>query len=170
MHCHTLTEEMIRLLQGVSKSHAPFLQTTDTPYPSGLTTSSQGFVITVPGQRETTWPEGGHNVALRLEDMARTGVDCQAVSCWPAMYHYYDAPKEIGIEFAKVQNEQFAELKKQYPESLRRWRRCRSRMARPPPTSWSERSRCSAYTGSGPPPASAPDRSTHPTSSRSTPS
>jgi aminocarboxymuconate-semialdehyde decarboxylase len=115
MHCHTLTEEMIRLLQGVSKTHAPFLRTTDTPYPSGLTTSSQGFTLTVPGQRETTWPEGGHNVEIRLEDMARTGVDCQAVSCWPAMYSYYGAPKEIGIEFAKVQNEQFAELKKKYP-------------------------------------------------------
>ena len=115
MHCHILTEEMIRLLRGVSKEHAPVLTTTDKPYPSGLTTSRQGFMITVPGQRETTWPEGGHNVELRLEDMARTGIDVQAISQWPAMYSYYDAPKEIGIEFAKVQNEQFAELKKKYP-------------------------------------------------------
>ena len=33
MHCHILTEEMIRLFQGVSKTYAPFLATTDTPYP-----------------------------------------------------------------------------------------------------------------------------------------
>ena len=30
MHAHILTEEMIRLMQGVSKAHAPFLTTTDT--------------------------------------------------------------------------------------------------------------------------------------------
>ena len=42
MHCHVLTEEMIRLLQGVSKEYAPILSTTDRPYPSGLTTSSPG--------------------------------------------------------------------------------------------------------------------------------
>jgi hypothetical protein len=170
MHCHTLTEEMIRLLQGVSKTHAPYLRTTDQPYPSGLTTSSQGFTLTVPGQRETTWPEGGHNVEIRLEDMARTGVDCQAVSCWPAMYSYYGAPKEIGIEFAKVQNEQFAELKKKYPGKFAPLRRCRSRMARPRPMSWSGRSRCSACTGWGPAPALATDRWTHHISSRVTPS
>ena len=65
MHAHILTEEMIRLMQGVSKTYAPFLTTTDTPYPSGLTTSSQGFTLTFPSRPSTTtWPEGGHNVAL----------------------------------------------------------------------------------------------------------
>ena len=67
MHCHILTEEMIRLMQGVSKTYAPILSTTDTPYPSDLTTSSQGFTITLPSRNATTtWPEGGHNVELRL--------------------------------------------------------------------------------------------------------
>lgn len=115
MHCHTITEEMIRLLQGVSRTYAPVLSTTDKPYRSGLTTSSQGFLITLPSRgATTTWPEGGHNVDRRLEDMARTGVDCQAVSQWPAMF-LYEIPAEVSIEFSKVQNEQFAELKKQHP-------------------------------------------------------
>lgn len=114
MHCHIITEEMLRLLQGVSKQYAPRLSTGGRPYPAGLTTSSQGFIMHLPGDRRTTWPEGGHNVGLRLEDMARTGVDCQAISQWPSMF-MYDIPAEVGIEFAKVQNEQFAQLKRNHP-------------------------------------------------------
>jgi aminocarboxymuconate-semialdehyde decarboxylase len=115
MHCHVVAEETLRLLRGVSETYAPTLSTTDTPYPSGLTTSSQGFVMTMPSQgRQTTWPEGGHNIDLRLEDMARTGIDCQAVS-QPPFNFLYDIPKEVGIEFAKVQNEQFAKLKRDHP-------------------------------------------------------
>jgi aminocarboxymuconate-semialdehyde decarboxylase len=115
MHCHVITEEMLRLLQGVSKTHAPVLATTDRPYPSGLTTSGQGFVMTLPSRDwQTTWPEGGHNVDLRLEDMTRTGIECQAVSQWPFMF-LTEIPKEVGIEFANVQNELLAQLKKDYP-------------------------------------------------------
>ncbi len=115
MHCHILTEEMVRLLRGVSPAHAPILSTTDTPYPSGLTTSSQGFALTIPSAgATTTWPEGGHNVDLRLEDMARTGIDCQAISQYVGMF-LYEIPKEVGIEFAKVQNEEFARLKREHP-------------------------------------------------------
>jgi len=116
MHCHVLTEEMIRLLQGVSKEYAPILSTTDRPYPSGLTTSSQGFALTFPsrGGNPSPWPEGGHNVDLRLEDMARTGIDCQAVSQNPAMY-LYEIPAEVNVEFAKLQNEELARLKRDHP-------------------------------------------------------
>src|SRR3954471_23878781 len=107
MHCHILTQEMMRLLQGVSKTYAPVLSTTDTPCPSGLTTSSQGFALTIPSRNNTTtWPEGGHNVDLRLEDMARTGIDLQALSQYVGMF-LYEIPKEVSIEFAKVQNEEF---------------------------------------------------------------
>ena len=115
MHCHILTEEMILLLRGVSSTYAPFLKTTDTPYPSGLTTSSQGFTLTIPSSNNTTtWPEGGHNVDLRLEDMARTGIDCQAISQYVGMF-LYDIPTEVSVEFAKVQNEEFARLKRKNP-------------------------------------------------------
>jgi predicted TIM-barrel fold metal-dependent hydrolase len=115
MHCHILTEEMVGLLQGVSKTHAPVLSTTSTPYPSGLTTSSQGFALTLPSRNSTiAWAEGGHNVDLRLEDMARTGVECQAISQWVGMF-LYEIPTEVAIELAKVQNEQFAQLERDHP-------------------------------------------------------
>jgi aminocarboxymuconate-semialdehyde decarboxylase len=115
MHAHILTEEMIRLMQGVSKTHAPFLTTTDTPYPSGLTTSSQGFTLTFPSRPSTTtWPEGGHNVDLRLEDMARTGVDVQAISPFVGTF-LYEIPTEVNVEFCKLYNEEFARLKREHP-------------------------------------------------------
>jgi aminocarboxymuconate-semialdehyde decarboxylase len=115
MHAHILTEEMIRLMQGVSKTHAPFLTTTDTPYPCGLTTSSQGFTLTFPSRPSTTtWPEGGHNVDLRLEDMARTGVDVQAISPFVGTF-LYEIPTEVNVEFCKLYNEEFARLKREHP-------------------------------------------------------
>ena len=115
MHAHILTEEMIRLMQGVSKTYAPFLTTTDTPYPSGLTTSSQGFTLTFPSRPSTTtWPEGGHNVDLRLGDMARTGVDLQAISPFVGTF-LYEIPTEVNVEFCKIYNEEFARLKKEHP-------------------------------------------------------
>jgi aminocarboxymuconate-semialdehyde decarboxylase len=115
MHAHILTEEMIRLMQGVSKTYAPILSTTETPYPCGLTTSSQGFALTFPSRNSrTTWPEGGHNVDLRLEDMARTGVDCQAISPYVGTY-LYEIPSEVNVELCKVYNEQFAALKQAHP-------------------------------------------------------
>jgi aminocarboxymuconate-semialdehyde decarboxylase len=115
MHAHILTEEMIRLMQGVSKAYAPVLSTTDTPYPCGLTTSSQGFALTFPSRNvTTTWPEGGHNVDLRLEDMARTGVDLQAISPFVGTF-LYDIPARVNIEFSKLYNEEFARLKQAYP-------------------------------------------------------
>ncbi len=106
MHCHVLTEEMIRLLQGVSKDHAPVLLATDRPYPSGLTTSSRGFALSFPsrGGAPSPWPEGGHNVDLCLEDMARTGVNCQAVSQNPAMY-LYEIPAEVNVDIAYTDQE-----------------------------------------------------------------
>jgi aminocarboxymuconate-semialdehyde decarboxylase len=115
MHAHILTEEMIRLMQGVSKAHAPFLTTADTPYPSGLTTSSQGFTMTFPSRNSTTtWPEGGHNVDLRLEDMARTGIDVQAISPFVGSF-LYEIPTEVNVEFCKLYNEEFARLKREHP-------------------------------------------------------
>ena len=115
MHAHILTEEMIRLMRGVSATYAPFLTTTDTPYPSGLTTSSQGFTLTFPSRNSTTtWPEGGHNVDLRLADMHRTGVDVQAISPFVGTF-LYEIPTAVNVEFCKVYNEEFARLKKAYP-------------------------------------------------------
>src|SRR5215212_9360679 len=111
MHCHILTEEMIRLMQGVSRTYAPILSTTDTPYPSGLTTSSQGFNLTFPSRNSTTtWPEGGHNVELRLADMARTGVDVQAISPFVGTF-LYEIPTEVNLEFSKIFNEEAVRLK-----------------------------------------------------------
>jgi len=115
MHVHILTEEMIRLMQGVSTTYAPVLRTTATPYPCGLTTSSQGFTMTFPSRNATTtWPEGGHNVDLRLEDMARTGVDCQAISPFVGTF-LYEIPTEVNVEFCKLYNEEFARLKREHP-------------------------------------------------------
>ena len=115
MHCHILTEEMIRLMQGVSRTYAPILSTTDTPYPSGLTTSSQGFNLTFPSRNSTTtWPEGGHNVELRLADMARTGVDVQAISPFVGTF-LYEIPTEVNLEFSKIFNEEAVRLKREHP-------------------------------------------------------
>src|SRR6266516_4373288 len=116
MHCHIITEEMIRLMQGVSKQYAPVLEARGEPYPSGLTKSSRGYVLGAPGEGHGgPWPESGHNVELRLRDMERTGVDCQAVAPWPRMFFIYDIPKEVAFESAKIQTQTASKLKRDHP-------------------------------------------------------
>jgi aminocarboxymuconate-semialdehyde decarboxylase len=46
--------------------------------------------------------------------MARTGVDVQAISSFVGTF-LYEIPAEVNIEFSKIQNEEFARLKREHP-------------------------------------------------------
>jgi len=46
--------------------------------------------------------------------MARTGIDCQAISSFVGMF-LYEIPAEVNVELAKLQNEEFARLKRDHP-------------------------------------------------------
>lgn len=55
------------------------------------------------------------DVATRLRDMDRMGVDVQAVSPAPAQYYYYADPG-FGLELARAQNDRIAEIVASHPK------------------------------------------------------
>lgn len=55
------------------------------------------------------------DVATRLKDMDRMGIDVQAVSPAPAQYYYYAEPG-FGLELARAQNERIAEISASHPD------------------------------------------------------
>jgi aminocarboxymuconate-semialdehyde decarboxylase len=55
------------------------------------------------------------DIATRLEDMDRMGIDVQAVSPSPAQYYYYADPA-FGLELARATNDRLAEIVAGHPE------------------------------------------------------
>jgi aminocarboxymuconate-semialdehyde decarboxylase len=55
------------------------------------------------------------DVATRLKDMDRMGVDVQAISPAPAQYYYYADP-DFGLELARDINDRLAEIAASHPE------------------------------------------------------
>src|SRR5205814_5179648 len=55
------------------------------------------------------------SVEKRLEDMGRMGIDIQAITPSPAQT-FYSVPAELGIETARVINDNLAEICGKYPD------------------------------------------------------
>jgi aminocarboxymuconate-semialdehyde decarboxylase len=54
------------------------------------------------------------DAAARIADMDRLGIDVEAVSCTPFVL-YPDAPPELGLELARVNNDSLAEVARRFP-------------------------------------------------------
>lgn len=103
IHAHVLPEETARQMQGIHRADAPIIE------------HGADFDTLVVGPlRYPKFPRGGYDTATRLEAMAASGVDAQAVSQVPQTFLYRLDPK-IGIEFSKAQNEGLAKLAKENP-------------------------------------------------------
>jgi aminocarboxymuconate-semialdehyde decarboxylase len=115
LHCHILTEEMLRLMQGVSKQYAPYVEPTEQTYTRVVTENVKSLILNIPsnGARMLT-PIGGYDVAVRLEDMDRMRVDVQAMAQVPQTF-LYDIPLEVNAQFARIINEGMAKIKQEYP-------------------------------------------------------
>ena len=100
LHAHVLTEETMRLMRGVSATHAPRVEGT---------TMLLGETIRYPNVPSGTW-----DLDERLADMDRTGVDAQAVTVVPFTLGYEWEPR-LAREMCAVQNEQLAKLHRQHP-------------------------------------------------------
>jgi aminocarboxymuconate-semialdehyde decarboxylase len=55
------------------------------------------------------------DIATRLKDMDRMGIDVQAISPAPAQYYYYAEP-DFGLELARGQNDRIAEIVAGHPD------------------------------------------------------
>jgi aminocarboxymuconate-semialdehyde decarboxylase len=100
LHAHVLSEETMRLMRGISAEHAPRLE---------------GNVLSIGEVRYANTPPGSWDLAVRLADMDRSGVDAQAVTVVPFTLGYHWEPR-LAREMCAAQNEQLARLHREYPE------------------------------------------------------
>ena len=103
IHAHALPEETMRQMQAISKAHAPRLE-------RGVDSDT----LVVGDFRYPKFPCGGWDTATRLEAMAKSGVDAQAVA-QPPMTFLYELDSKLALEFSQAQNEGLARLMKQNP-------------------------------------------------------
>src|SRR5215210_667798 len=103
IHAHVLPEETARQLQAIHRADAPLIE------------HGADFDTLVVGPlRYPRFPRGGYDLPTRLEAMAASRVDAEAVSPLPQIFLYRLDPK-IGLEFSQAQNEGLAQLAKQQP-------------------------------------------------------
>ena len=105
VHAHILTEETIRLLQSEAPKVAPKLSAID----------DQFGTLDVAGNVYKHFPRGGWDLDRRLQDMAASKVDVQVLSVCPQTF-VYAQPPAVAAAFARVQNEQLANLVKARPD------------------------------------------------------
>jgi aminocarboxymuconate-semialdehyde decarboxylase len=99
LHAHILTQETMRLMQGVTTTHAPRVE---------------GSTLVVGEVRYPNSPTGTWDVHERLAHMDATGVQAEAVSVVPFTFGYHLEPA-LAADLCRVQNEQLAGLHTSYP-------------------------------------------------------
>ena len=103
LHAHVLTHETMRLMQGVSKEHAPRIEGSDND-----------ARLVISHVRMPHAPTGTWDLEERLAHMDATQVDAQAVTVVPFTLGYHLEPK-LNAELCQIQNEQLAKLHQEYP-------------------------------------------------------
>jgi aminocarboxymuconate-semialdehyde decarboxylase len=105
VHAHILSEDTIRLLQREAPKVGPKLSDI----------SDQFGTLEVAGNVYRHFPRGGWDLERRLEDMAAAKVDVQVLSVCPQTF-VYGQPSAVAAAFARIQNEQLAQLAKARPD------------------------------------------------------
>jgi aminocarboxymuconate-semialdehyde decarboxylase len=105
VHAHILTEDTIRLLQREAPKLGPKLSDI----------GDQFATLEVAGNIYRHFPRGGWDMERRLEEMAAAKVDVQVLSVCPQTF-VYGQPAAVAAAFARIQNEQLAQLAKARPD------------------------------------------------------
>ena len=105
VHAHILSEDTIRLLHREAPKVGPKLSDI----------GDQFGTLEVAGNVYRHFPRGGWDLERRLEDMAAAKVDVQVLSVCPQTF-VYGQPAAVAAAFARIQNEQLAQLAKARPD------------------------------------------------------
>ena len=105
VHAHILSEDTIRLLQREAPQVGPKLSDI----------GDQFATLEVAGNVYRHFPRGGWDLERRLEDMAAAKVDVQVLSVCPQTF-VYRQPAAVAAAFARIQNEQLAQVAKARPD------------------------------------------------------
>ena len=103
LHNHMVTEEVVAFL----REEGPHLNTRVVEGPSGREAEIGGTSLRPLNERMC-------DPAARLSDMERLGITTQAVSATPFLL-YPDAPADVGLAVAHVNNDSLAEVARRHP-------------------------------------------------------
>lgn len=105
IHAHVLTEAATVRMQRESPEHSPRILTPDAPW----------SMLEMGDLRYQPFPRGGWDLSRRLADMDAARIDVQALSVVPFTFAYH-LPPEVGLAFARIQNEEIASIARSHPE------------------------------------------------------
>ena len=104
IHCHYMNTEVAAKVAHLNPAqHEPM-----AVYSNAATREANANQVKERGPKLT-------DIAIRLKDMDRMGIDIQAVSPAPHQTYYWTEPG-MGAELARAQNERLAEIVAQHPE------------------------------------------------------
>lgn len=107
LHTHIVVPDAVRKMNAAHPGHA-----------ATLTEEDGAWTIRIPGQAPMSpVPHGMFDTRVRLADMDRRRVDLQLLSVPPPQF-FYQAPPQVGRDFAVIQNDAMLELSQQHPERL----------------------------------------------------
>jgi aminocarboxymuconate-semialdehyde decarboxylase len=110
MHCHMVTVAVEKLVA-------------ETPQKKGeidFLNKMHGVASTLHNQKMFASPEmraKSSDIATRLDEMEKMGVDIQVISASPGQYYYWADP-DLAAQIVRLQNERIAEACAQYPKQF----------------------------------------------------
>lgn len=105
VHAHAIVPETLEAMAKAHPDHGPALQES-----AGLR------YLHYPGRSNLgPLPEPIFEPDIRLEEMDRQGVHTQVIAIPPPNFHYH-VPAEVGVDFARIQNDALARLSDSQPD------------------------------------------------------
>ena len=105
IHAHAIVPEALTLMESAHPAHGPTLFRED----------GQTF-LSYPGRGPLgPLPEAIFDPETRLADMDRQRVDLQVIATPPPNFHYH-VPVDVGVDFARIQNDELIRLSDSQPD------------------------------------------------------
>ena len=94
LHAHAIVPDALGEMQKAQPDHGPVL----------VEDSGRRFLKYPKRERLGPLPEGIFESSLRIADMDRQRIDRQIIAIPPPNFHYH-VPSEVGVDFARIQND-----------------------------------------------------------------
>jgi aminocarboxymuconate-semialdehyde decarboxylase len=105
LHAHAIVPDALVEMQKAQPEHGPVL----------IEDGRRRFLKYPERERLGPLPEGIFDPELRIADMDRQGVDRQIIAVPPPNFHYH-VPVEVGVDFARLQNDGLVSLSDSNPD------------------------------------------------------
>jgi aminocarboxymuconate-semialdehyde decarboxylase len=105
LHAHAIVPDALSEMQKAQPDHGPVL----------IEDGGRGYLKYPGRERLGPLPQGIFDPTVRLADMDRQRVDTQVIAVPPPNFHYH-VPAEVGVDFARIQNDGLFALSDSNPD------------------------------------------------------